>query len=165
MIKLNSSTFARAIEKAQTVRPACELSFTDDNNYTFTVARSGGGASIVDIWFEGGTLWTSCDCAAGMGLHRRGNPQPCYHVAAAALSVGLFAQVMPLGAVLDPAPECAAAPQVPAPLIDVSELAPIPASVPAPAPAPSFAAGVAAVRKLARLLGRVFWFSTRSAQA
>ncbi len=152
MIKLNSDTFRRAIEKAKTARPTCTLSYTENNNYTFTVGRSGGGASIVDIWFQGGTLWTSCDCAAGVGLHRRGNPQPCYHVAAAALSVGLFAQALPMGAVLDPAPECAAARQVPAPLVDLSELAPLPASIRAPAATPWFAGGVAALRKTARRL-------------
>ncbi len=165
MIKLNSDTFRRAIEKAKQVNPACTLSFTDDNNYTFTVGRSGGGASIVDIWFQGGTLWTSCDCAAGIGLHRRGNPQPCYHVAAAALSVGLFTQVMPVGAVLDPAPDRAGGRQVPAPLVDISELAPIAAPITAPAPAPRFAAGVAALRKATRLLGHLCWFASRSARA
>ena len=165
MIKLNSDTFRRAIEKAESVRPACELSYTEDNNYTFMVARSGGGASIVDIWFSGGTLWTSCDCAAGTGLHRRGNPQPCYHVAAAALSVGLFAAHMPLGAVLDPAPELAAGRQVPAPLIDISELAPLAAPVTAQVSASQFTAGVAALRKAARNLRRVLWITRKEAKA
>lgn len=167
MIKLNSDTFRRAIEKAQTTPPdVCTLTFTDEINFTFQVWSYGGkrGPYTVDIWVQGGTLWTSCDCAAGCGLHRRGNPQPCYHVAAAALSVGLFAQALPLGTVLDPAPEMAAAHQVPAPLIDISELAPIPASVPAQAPASQFAAGVAAIQKLARLLGRVCWFARHEAK-
>src|SRR5262249_17396123 len=108
---------------------ACDLKFTDETHYTFQVWSGAGktGPYTVDIWFTGGVCWTSCDCAAGSGLHRRGFPQPCYHVATAALSIGLFAQALPLGAVLDPAPECAAAPQVPLPLIDISELAPIPA--------------------------------------
>lgn len=158
MIKLNSDTFRRAIEKAKTTRPTCTLLSTDGAAHTFQVARSGGGFSIVDVWPQGGTLWTSCDCAAGSGLHRRGFPQPCYHVAAAALSVGLFTQVMPVGAVLEPAPEMAASRQVPA------ELAPIPASVPSPTPAPQ-AAWRGCLGKVARWLGRVFWFSARSARA
>jgi hypothetical protein len=166
MIKLNSDTFRRAIEKAQTVRPACTLIFTDETNFTFTVARSDGRPAIVDIWHEGGTLWTSCDCAAGVGLHRRGFPQPCYHVAQAALSIGLLPAALPVCAMLDPAPECAAARQVPLPLIDISELAPIPAPITAPATAPKFAAGVAAtLHKAARLLGRVFWVTRKEARA
>lgn len=160
MIKLNSDTFRRAIEKAQTTPPACTLLSTDGAAHTFQVARSGGGFSIVDIWPQGGTLWTSCDCAAGSGLHRRGFPQPCYHVAAAALSVGLFTQVMPVGAVLDQAPERAASRQVPPQLIDVRELTPIPASVPCPAPAPT--SWRSSLGKVTRLLGRVFWFARES---
>ena len=166
MIKLNSETFKRAIEKAQKVNPTCNLLDTDETNFTFQVRGSAGDWKIVDIWHQGGTLWTSCDCTAGAGLHRRGFPQPCYHVATAALSVGLFAQALPLGAALDPAPEMAAARQVPAPLIDISELAPISAPIPAPAPALQFTAGIAAIRKTAaRLLGRVVWFARKEAKA
>lgn len=169
MIKLSSDIFRRAVEKAKQVNPACALSFTDEINFTFTVARSGGGVSIVDIWFQGGTTWTSCDCAAGVGLHRGGNPMPCYHVAQAALSIGLLPGALPVGAALNLAPEGAASRQVPAPLINLSELAPIPtsASVPAP-PAPQTAgSGFVSVcrARVARLLGRVFWFSARSARA
>lgn len=170
MIKLNSDTFRRAIEKAQTVSPTCNLLDTDGATHTFQVAKSGGGFSIVDIWPQGGTLWTSCDCAAGSGIHRRGFPQPCYHVAAAALSLGLFVQAMPVGAVLEPAPERAAGRQVPPQLIDLSELAPLPTTEPvtAPAPAPHCAPskGLPTVlARVARWLGRVFWFSARSARA
>jgi len=167
MIKLNSDTFKRAIDKAEKVNPTCNLLDTDEINFTFQVRGSAGDWKIVDIWHQGGTLWTSCDCAAGVGLHRRGFPQPCYHVATAALSVGLFAGALPLGAHLDTAPERKAARvQVPAPLIDISELAPIPAPVPAPQAASQFTAGIAAIRKTtARLLGRAFWSTRKEAKA
>lgn len=162
MIKLNSDTFRRAIAKAQSKPPACTLINTDGAAHTFQVARSGGGFSIVDIWPQGGTLWTSCDCAAGSGVHRRGFPQPCYHVAAAALSMGLFVQVMPVGAVIEATPERAAGRQVPAPLVDLSELAPL------PAPAPTLAESRTwrnCLRGAARWLGRVLWVSRKEARA
>jgi hypothetical protein len=91
MIKLNSQTFRNAIEKAQEVSPFCKC--VDDEtgeSWTFQVARSAGNFAIVDIWVTGGVLWSSCDCFAGVGHKRGGNPMPCYHVAAVALSLGLL---------------------------------------------------------------------------
>lgn len=91
MIKLNSQTFQNAIEKAQKVNPFCKC--VDDEtgeSWTFQVARSAGNYAIVDIWVTGGVLWSSCDCFAGVGHKRGGNPMPCYHVAAAALLLGLL---------------------------------------------------------------------------
>src|SRR5262245_27662492 len=91
MIKLNSQTFQNAIQKAQTVNPFCKC--VDDEtgeSWTFQVARSAGNFAIVDIWVTGGVLWSSCNCFAGVGRKRGGNPMPCYHVAAAALSLGLL---------------------------------------------------------------------------
>lgn len=167
MIKLNSDTFRRAIEKAQTARPACSLTHTDEINFTFTVARSGGGVSIVDIWFTGGVTWTSCDCAAGIGLHRNGWPQPCYHVAAAALSLGLLPAALPVGAVLDPAPECAAGHQVPPQLVDMRELAPLPApALMADAERARLWAYIRSFgRRLRGVCDRRGWLSPRSARA
>ncbi len=122
MIKLNSGTFTRAIEKAQSVRPLVQCTDTDETNFTFLVRRSDGGAAIVDIWHRGGVLWSSCDCPAGVGRGR--GPMPCYHVAAAALSFGLLVTAPPLGAVINPAPEGAASPQLPAPLVPLAACAP-----------------------------------------
>lgn len=170
MIKLNSTTFARAIEKAQSAPLACDLVDTDEVNFTFRVGSISPkrGPYTVDIWFQGGTTWTSCDCAAGIGLHRRDIPQPCYHVAAAALSIGLLPAAMPLGAALDPRPEGAISRQVPPQLIPLSELAPLPTPASMPAPTPALQSGQGCLRRClqsaARALGRVFWFA-REARA
>src|SRR5262245_18090975 len=122
MIRLTAQTFERAIKKAQAVRPDCALLHTDEINYTFAVARSGNGVATVDLWFSGGALWSSCDCVAGTGLDFRSAPQPRFHVATAALSIGLLAAAPPIAAAVDPRPEGAAAKQIPAPLLDLAEL-------------------------------------------
>lgn len=158
MIRINPTTFARAIEKAATVRPACQLIETDEINYTFHVARSGDGFALVDLWFKGGAMWSSCDCFAGTGADGRRCPLPCYHVAAAALSVGLLAAAPVIGAVADPRPERAAAKQIPAPLFDVAELAP--ETKPA-MPAPVAISLVGYLRKAARAMAGRLWLSTR----
>jgi len=165
MIKLNSDTFRRAIEKAQSIAPACELLHTDEINFTFRVARAGGGAAIIDIWFEGGTCWTSCDCRAGVGYGRGGWPQPCYHVARAALSIGLLASpaMLPFAAALEPAPERAVARQVPAPLLDPRELAPIPAAP--ESQSLSQEALIGYLRSAVRALAGRLWFASREARA
>ncbi len=128
MIKLQSATFARAIEKAQFIQPAVQLRDSDDSNFTLTVARSDGGAATVDVWFRGGICWSSCDCPAGTGHDGRRWPLPCYHVAAAALNLGFLPAALPLGAVLAPATNRAAGRQLPAPLADPANLAPAPTS-------------------------------------
>lgn len=162
MIKLNADTFRNAIQKAQKIQPVCKCVDDAGTGWVFRVARSSGSFAIVDLWVQGGVLWSSCDCFAGVGHGREGAPLPCYHVAAAALSLGLLHSV-------------------PAPVVDVSYVIPgaVPASVVSPAVVSTSASKVmtdvehsrlaAAVRSFGRrvrgVVARRGWFVGASARA
>lgn len=76
-IKLDTKTFARAIEKATRVKPRV----VNVGAY-YGVSRADGGIAVVRFTARDGGIWASCSCPA----QDKRWPLPCYHVAAAALS-------------------------------------------------------------------------------
>ena len=74
-IRLDRATFARAIAKAESVKPKVV-----NIGAHYGVSRSDGGMAIVVFRVYDGAIWGACNCpAADKAL-------PCYHIAAAALS-------------------------------------------------------------------------------
>ena len=83
MLEIKQELFGRAFEKAARVQPAVRLS----GAHAF-VRRSDGGNAEISFQIRAGAIWASCDCPAGRGRgNAHNNPQPCYHVAAAAIAM------------------------------------------------------------------------------
>jgi uncharacterized Zn finger protein len=96
MIKLESKTMTRAIERAKAVHPKVRVISASDRVYAVT--GRGGNEYTVKFAVVNGLKLGSCDCPAG----NRG--QMCYHQAAAA-AVNMGVQGMRQGASAPVAPE------------------------------------------------------------
>lgn len=83
-IALDADKFRNAIAKAETVKPRVYHAPDDGGHYY--VQRSDGGTAVVIFRYWQGRIWASCTCPAGQGVGRLGEPQPCYHIAAAAIA-------------------------------------------------------------------------------
>lgn len=82
MIKLESKTMTKAIERAKAIHPKVRVISATDRVYAVTGSR--GNAYTVRFVVANGLKLGSCDCPAG----QRG--QMCYHVAAgAAVNIGI----------------------------------------------------------------------------
>lgn len=81
MLKLQQETFQRAAAKAASVRPTVR----HDGAAYFVIGGDGLTWHAVRFIARDGSIWARCTCRAGRGVGRRGESQPCYHVAAAVL--------------------------------------------------------------------------------
>jgi hypothetical protein len=81
-IRLDKQTFKNAIAKARLLRPRVV-----NVGAHYAVDRSNGTFATVIFTVRDGGIWATCNCPAHTrGRFNHGEPLPCYHIAAAALS-------------------------------------------------------------------------------